>query len=329
MKHYTHISSEERDIIAHMHSQKKTISDIARALGRNKGSISRELKRNSSAEYDCYMGHRAQQRAEQRAEISFRHPRLRNSKIRDYVISNLLKKNWSPEIISAMLPREHPGLSISIEAIYQFIYAQDTLVRNELIGHLRHSHRNRRPKGRANRKHTTRIPNRISIDERPASVMTRGEFGHWETDSLISRKSAMSLNSLTERKSRLLFLSRLDSKTAENTSTTIIRRLKQLPLSARRTITSDNGTEFANHEHITDALHIKYFFAHPYTAWERGTNENINGLVRWYLPKGTDFSKLTNEQISAIELEINERPRKCLGFKTPIEVARSCVALQY
>ena len=130
---------------------------------------------------------------------------------------------------------------------------------------------------------------RRQVDERPKSVEARQEFGHWEGDSLVSRKSLAALNSLTERKSRLLMLTKLDRKGAIETKDAVVRRLKIFPSEGRRTLTMDNGTENAQHQEITSSLDIKCFFAHPYASWERGTNEHINGLIRWYLPKGTDF----------------------------------------
>jgi len=145
---------------------------------------------------------------------------------------------------------------------------------------------------------------------------------------LVSRKSYVALNSLVERKSRLLKLTKLNRKTAVNTRETIVRRLKDLPYKARKTLTMDNGTENAEHQKITAAIGIECYFAHPYSSWERGTNENINGLIRWYLPKGTDFNTITDEQIDRIESLINNRPRKCLNYKTPLEVASQFVALR-
>jgi IS30 family transposase len=174
----------------------------------------------------------------------------------------------------------------------------------------------------------TKIPNRISIEERPASVLERKEFGHWEGDSLVSRKSLGALNSLVERTSKLLYLSKLKRKTALETYRVVVEKLKKLPQRARLTLTMDNGTENAKHQEITSTIGTKCYFAHPYASWERGTNENLNGLVRWYLPKGTDFSKITDEQIKQIESLINNRPRKCLGYRTPLEVASSYVALR-
>ncbi len=174
----------------------------------------------------------------------------------------------------------------------------------------------------------TKIPNRVPIDARPKAVDERKQFGHWESDTLISRRSKTALHSMTERKSRLLRLSKLESKTAAETNKAVTRALKKLPAQAKRTLTMDNGTENAKHEQLTATLGIKCYFAHPYAAWQRGSNEQINGLIRRYLPKGTDFGKIDKDQIKKIERLINNRPRRCLGFKTPLEVARSFVALQ-
>ena len=146
--------------------------------------------------------------------------------------------------------------------------------------------------------------------------------------TVVSRKSLAALNSLTERKNRLLMLTKLDRKGAMETKDAVVNRLQVFPPEGRRTLTMDNGTENAQHQEITAMLDTKCLFAHPYASWERGTNEHINGLIRWYLPKGTDFSKISDEQIAQIESLINNRPRKCLGFKTPVEVASSFVALR-
>ena len=326
-KGYSQLSLEERDKITLMRAEGKKASEIARALARDKSTMSRELNRNSSPEYKLYMSHRAQGRYEERRKQASRRLRLKNDLIRSYVIGKL-KEGWSPEQIAGRLRIDNPRISISHEAIYQFIYDNNTEGRQELIDSLRRSHSKRKKKAIGRRVKKTKIPNRVSIEERPVSVQTRKQFGHWEGDSLVSRKSMVCLNSLVERKSRLLILTKLDRKSAEETSSAVIKRLKSLPEKARRTLTMDNGTENAKHEEITSILEIKCYFAHPYASWERGTNEHVNGLVRWYLPKGTDFSKISDEQIAMIESLINNRPRKCLGFKTPTEVASSFVALR-
>lgn len=326
-KRYNHLSLEERDKITVMRSEGKAISEIARVIGRNKGTISRELRRNSSSEYKLYLSHRAQGRAEQRKREACERPRLKNSQILGYV-QNKLKEGWSPEQIAGRIKKEHECLSISHEAIYQYIYDSKTADRKELIGCLRRAHRKRKLKGIGRKTKKTKIPNRTSIEARPASVETRKQFGHWEGDSLISRKSTVSLNSLVERKSRLLILTKLKRKTADETNKAVVKRLNGFPQKSRRTLTMDNGSENSGHQEITSAIGIKCYFAQPYASWQRGTNENTNGLIRWYLPKGTDFSKISDKHIAQIESLINNRPRKCLGFRTPIEVASSFVALR-
>mgnify|MGYP001563310268 CR=1 FL=1 len=326
-KRYNHLSLEERDKITVMKSEGKAISEIARVIGRNKGTISRELGRNSSSDYKLYLSHRAHGRAEQRKREACKRTRLKNSQILAYVHSKL-KEGWSPEQISGRIETEHPGLSISYEAIYQYIYDSKTADRKGLIDCLRRAHRKRKQKGIGRKTQKTKIPNRIPIEARPALVENRQQFGHWEGDSLVSRKSTVSLSSLVERKSRLLILTKLQRKSAAETCKAVVNRLNNFSDKARRTLTMDNGSENAGHQEITAAIGIKCYFARPYASWQRGTNENTNGLVRWYLPKGTDFSKISDEHIAQIETLINNRPRKCLGFKTPNEVAFPFVALR-
>ncbi len=310
-----------------MLAEEKSLGEIAKALGRSKSTVSREMKRNSSPEYRLYLSHRAHGRAELRKKQANTHQRLKDERVESYVRS-MLKDGWSPELIAGRIEIDQPGLSISHEAIYQYIYHPDTKERQELIQCLRRAHRKRRNKGIGRKERKTKIPNRVPIDQRPQSVESRIQFGHWEGDSLVSRKSLAALNSLVERKSRYLMLTKLDAKTAEATYNAVVDRLGDLPAKARLTMTFDNGTENAKHEAITAAIGTKCYFARPYASWQRGTNEHVNGLIRWYLPKGTDFSKITDKQISMIESLINNRPRKCLGFKKPIEVAAPFVALR-
>lgn len=326
-KQYVHLSLAERDQITQLLWEGKKSRDIAVMIGRDKSTIYRELKLNSSPEHKKYLSHRAHQRAENRREEASCRKRLKDDLIRGYV-EDKLQIGWSPELISGRIKIEHPGQSISYEAIYQYIYHAETTNRGELIEYLRRSHRKRKKKGIGRKERRTKIPNRIPIDERPKSVEKRQEFGHWEGDSIVSRKSLAALNSLTERKSRLLLLTKLDRKGAIETKNAVVRRLQVFHSKGRRTLTMDNGTENAQHQEITASLDTKCFFAHPYASWERGTNEHINGMIRWYLPKGTDFSKISDKQIAKIESLLNNRPMKCLGFKTPIEVASSFVALQ-
>jgi IS30 family transposase len=321
-KPYKHLSQEEREIIANLLSGGSSLGDIAKAVGRDRSTISRELTRNSPPERRRYVPCRAHARACERKTKANKHERLKNDLVRQYVKEGLAK-GWSPEQISGRIRIDHPGQTINHEAVYQYIYHPQNPDRLEMIQLLRRAHKKRKNKGIGRKVRKTKIPNRIPIDARPKSIEDRRHYGHWEGDSLISRKSKAALNTLVERKSRLVLITKLLRKSADETNRAVIDRLKKLPAKGRQTLTLDNGTENAKHELLSIKLGIRCYFARPYASWERGTNENINGLIRWYLPKGTDFRTITPEQIARIEYLLNSRPRKCLGYKTPLEVAAS------
>lgn len=324
---YQQLSLEERDQIAVMSWEGESLRQIAQALGRAPSTIAREVRRNASLVYHSYLPHRAQDRAASRRQKASQRPRLKNDRLRAYVLAKL-HEGWAPEIIAGRIRLDHPALSISHEAIYQYIYHAQTPNREELILLLRRAHRKRKQRGLGRKERKTKIPNRIGIEARPPSVAARRRFGHWEGDALVSRKSSVALSSLVERKSRLLKLTRLPRKGAPEMVQAVLHRLGSLPPKARQTLTLDNGTENASHQELTQAIGLNCFFCHPYASWERGSNEQVNGLIRYYLPKGTDFGKITEDQLAQIESLINHRPRKCLGFKTPLEVAAPFVALQ-
>src|SRR4030066_166522 len=326
-KQYWHLSIDERERIAQLKNEGTGLSERAHQLGRDKGTISREVKRKGAPLYKSYTPCRAQQRSDERRRAASRRERLRDETIRQYVHEKLFA-GWAPEQIAGRWPLERRGLSISTETIYQYIYDAKSEDREELIACLRRSHKKRKQRAVGRKQKKTKIPNRVSIEDRPQSVEGRRTYGHWEGDSMISRKSTFALNSLTERKSRLILITRMKRKGAKETLDAVTNRLGVLPQKFRRTLTLDNGTENTKHEIITEGIGVKCYFAHPYASWERGTNENANGLVRWYFPKGTDFAKITDEQIALVESLLNNRPRKCLGFKTPIEAAASSVALR-
>lgn len=302
-----------------------SLREIADVLGRSKGTISRELRRNAAPAYHVYTPCRAHERAVQRKRESGKRPRLKNERIVSYVREKL-SDEWSPEIIAGRISRDIRGASISHEAIYQYIYHPETGGGEELIGFLVRAHRKRKKKGPGRRERKAKIPNRISIEKRPVSADNRSRYGHWEGDSLVSRKSLSALNTLVERKSRYTHLTKLERKSSEATRDAVIKRLGPLPERARRSLTVDNGTENARHEEITEAIGTRCYFADPYASWQRGSNEQVNGMVRRYFPKGTDFSKITDEQVAWVESRINNRPRKCLGYKTPAEVAAVALA---
>ncbi len=319
-KCYQQLSEEDRDKLHIMLQSGTKVSQIGKALGRHSSTIYRELHRNASPEYQHYLPHWAQRRSQKRKSQAVRRRRLKNDIIESYVRAKL-SESLSPELIAGRIGQDLPGQRISHEAIYQYIYHRDTPGRAELIECLRRAHRKRKNKAIGRKQRKTKIPGRVPIEMRPKLAENRSQAGHWEGDTLVSRKSHAALCSLVERKTRLLCLTKIPSREAAVTAEAMISRLQNLPPMSRRTITLDNGTENAQHQSITAAIKTKCFFATPYHAWERGTNEYVNGLVRWFLPKGTDFGKISDLQIMQVESIINNRPMKCLGYKSPLEVA--------
>lgn len=318
-KTYKHLSIEERDILAVLKSQGHSIRQIAAVLNRSPSTLSRELTRNAPPVYTgYYLSHKAQQRADKRKNESHRRHRLKNGFIRAYVEKHLLL-GWSPELIAGRLSIEHPELSISHEAIYQWIY-QDAL---HLITHLVRAHRRRKHRGYSRKHKTSHIPERVSIRERPAAVLKRLQMGHWETDTISCRKSYQAVQVSVERKARYAQLAKLKAKTSRAMSVALIRRLSRYPATLRRSITYDNGPENAEHMRTNRILGTLSYFCEPFHSYERGTVENTIGLVRRFVPKKTNLAEVSQDQLTKIENWLNNRPRKCLGFKTPAEVFKA------
>ena len=328
---YQQLTVSEREKIQEGLWAKKSLRSIAEDIGRPVSTISREIKRNKPPERNLYTPRLAEERAKEKRKERGRHDRLKNQTIREYVIAKL-KDGYSPEQISGRLSLEQPEWKISHEAIYQYIYAQfyregnGRCLTENLRIYLKRGHRHRTAKGMRKGQRIFK-PKGISIDDRPKSVEERKVVGHWEGDSIVSRKSPYALNTIVERKTGLVFITRLKDHTAKETSVSVIERLGSLPLKFRMTLTLDNGTENSDYETITNTLGTVCYYAHPYHSWERGTNENTNGLIRWYLPKGTDFATITDEEIVAVETALNNRPRKRLGWKTPLEAFNESVAV--
>ena len=295
---------------------------MAKALSRSPSSVSRELKRNFPQEHKVYTSRLANERALIKRKSRGRTDRLKNDRIRSYVIFHL-KKRWSPEQISNKIKidiRER----ISHEAIYRFIYAPISYGKprpgfEDLRPYLRRRRKLRQPKGM---RRCQRLPkyHGISIDKRPLVVYTRRRIGDWESDTVESVNHRPGINTLVERKSGLVFITKLNGKTGFDTTNAIKTRFKNLPTKVKHTLTLDNGPENSDWKNIEDNTGAKCYLAHPYHSWERGTNENTNGLIRDYYPKKTDFSTILEEDIQYIEYELNTRPRKRLGWKTPLEV---------
>jgi transposase, IS30 family len=333
MRNYQQLSIEEREKIHLGIWQRKSLRQMAFELGRSPSTISRELNRNFPKHRMVYKPRLAQERAQATIKKRGQRLRLKSSVIRAYVKDKLTNEDWSPEQIAGTLPFDHPGWTVSPEAIYQYIYAQYTregyghCVGEDLRAYLKRKHKVRKRK-KIPFKEEKGIKNRVSIDERPMVVDERIEPGHWEGDSIVSRKSLVGLNTLVERISGLVKISKINNGTGVETAKVVTDCLRNIPEPMRKSLTVDNGSENAGHQNITESLGLAVYFAHPYHSWERGTNENTNGLIRYYFPKGTDFATIPDERIKEVEEKLNTRPRKRLGYRTPQEVFNNCVALK-
>ena len=282
-------------------------TDISRIIGVHKSTISRELKRNRGKK--GYRHKQAHQHAIGRRDKS--QPRITD---KDWgMIEELIYLDWSPEQISEYC-KEEQELQISHEWIYQHIY-RDKHNGGRLWKHLRCHKKRRKRYGSYDKR--GQIPNRKWIDDRPQAVEDRSRLGDWEADTIIGKGKQGAIVTLVDRKSRFLRMGLVARRTKEIVAEKIISLLDDLPV---HTITCDNGKEFTDHEIFAKALEAEVYFAHPYASWERGTNENTNGLIRQYIPKDTKFSDLTYEDMKFVENRLNMRPRKCLSFKTPVVI---------
>src|SRR5665213_98887 len=322
-KYYKHLSVEERNHLSVLKGKGLSLRAISLVLKRSPSTLSRELKRNvPPIRSGYYLSHRAHQRYVLRNHQRARRLRLKTKRIRAYV-RRQLKRGWSPELISGRLGHLRPKQTIGPEAIYQWVYAEAT----DLISCLVRHHRKRLSFGHTHRHAKNHIPGRVSINERPKIINLRRQFGHWETDTMVSRQSKVAMRALVERQSRFSKLGKLKRKTARQMSHSLNRTLGRFPQAARLSLTYDNGSENTNHLETNQVLGTKSFFCAPFHSWEKGTVENTIGLVRRHLPKKTDLAKVSLKEFKVIERWLNNRPRKCLGFQTPAEVFRRSVAL--
>jgi len=307
---YTQLTQEERYQISALLKAGHDQTEIAMILGRHKSTISREIRRNTGLR--GYRPKQAQRLTDER----------RHSKVRTHIndgtwlaVEQLINLDWSPEQISLWL-KTFCAISISHEWIYQFVL-QDKAHGGDLYHHLRCQKQRRKRYGSYNRR--GQLIDRVCIEERPAIVDLRSRIGDWELDTIIGKNHKQAIVSLTERKTRFTLIQKVDHKTSQCVSNAIITLLS--PFSDRvHTMTSDNGKEFSDHKNIAAKLKAKFYFAHPYASWERGLNENTNGLIRQYFPKGSDFTTISQKEINQAMDKLNNRPRKCLGMKTPNQV---------
>jgi IS30 family transposase len=322
---YKHLSIEEREYVQQGLWKHKSLRTIAKELNRQPSSISREIERNLPPERFLYTPRLSHERALKKRKSRGRADRLKNDTIREYVISHL-KLRWSPEQISNRLRKDIPHASISHEAIYQYIYHQIHrdgwgLLRpgcQDLRTYLRRRKKRRTHKGQ---RRCQRIfkPKGVSINERPVIVSERGRLGDWEGDTVESISHKPGVNTLVERKTGVVLITKLKNKTSRATTEAISFRMSALPERAKYSLTMDNGPENQGWQTLEEKTGLKTFFANAYHSWERGTNENTNGLIRDYFPKKTDFSMVSEEKIQQVEYLLNTRPRKRFGWLTPLE----------
>lgn len=318
---YTHIDSLERERTGLLRAGGMKIPAIARRLGRDSTTIRREVRR-SRPFFLGYVPSAAERDAERKRRIP-RRPKKLDHQALSKVVYEKLKKRWSPEQIAHFLKETYPEdmrMQISHESIYTYIYVLPRgELRKELIRYLRQGAR-----GRQRRKRNTdergKIPNMVSIRERPKEVEARTIPGHWESDLIIGKEHKSAIGTLVERTTRTTILVPLKAKDATTVRKAFARTVKRLPKEACRSLTHDRGTEMHEHELFTKDTEVQVYFADPHSPWQRGTNENTNGLIRQFFPKGTDFNKVSVQELKRVQRLLNERPRETLGWKTPQEI---------
>ena len=317
---YRHMSAEERETLSLGLAHGQSLRTMASVLGRAPSTVSRELARN--AVRGPYRACTAHTLSSARARQPRRSRKLLDPWLWQYVQRHLAE-GCSPEQIAGRLQRAYPddmGKQLSAETIYAGLYVlpRGTL-RSALLAALRQARKARRPRARGTDRRG-QIPHMTPIAERPTEVATRTVPGHWEGDLIKGARNGSAVGTLVERTTRLVILARMTGTDARSAREGFTKKLQHVPAPLRKTLTYDRGKEMAEHERLAARLAIRIFFADPYSPWQRGTNENTNGLLRQYLPKGTNLSGYTQRELNAIAHRLNTRPRKCLDFATPLEV---------
>lgn len=317
---YRQLMPDQRNQIQRGLNQGLSIRGIARQLGRSPSTISREIQRGRVEEtYDAVCGREEAQRRRRKGVRKL----TEGSPLTLAVTHAILQRKWSPEQIAGRLRMDYPEdkqWHVSHETIYQFIYAHPAgELRKALIAGLRRGHSKRKPRTRGKDRRGG-ITNMRSIRERPEEAQAREVPGHWEGDLIKGAFNASAIGTLVDRSSRFVILARVEDSTAEAILESFTRRLRTLPKSFRQTLTYDQGREMARHQELERNTGIRVYFADPHSPWQRPTNENTNGLLRQYFPKGTDLSEYSQRRLTQVAEELNNRPRKSLGFRTPAEV---------
>lgn len=322
MKKYKHLTLFERETISQLLSGRKSLSDISKVIGRDKSTISREISRTKLTRFG-YRAFTAQALVLRRQKVPKKPEKIENnSALKEYIHSHL-KLKWSPEQIANRLKIEYPtdkNMQVSHETIYTYLYVMPKgELKKELMSHLRQERTLRRKRGKMHPKRG-HIQDMVSIKDRPDGANTRRVPGHWEGDLIVGKERKSALGTLVERTTRTTILVPLKEKDALAVRRAFARETKNLPVQMKLSLTYDRGKEMADHKLFTRETKIQVYFADPYAPWQRGTNENTNGLLRQYFPKGTDFGKIPRKEIKRVQDLLNGRPRKVLNWHTPLEV---------
>ena len=317
---YTRLGLSDREIISREARAQTSFVDIARILGRSTSTVSREIWANANYS-SCYRAARAHERSR---EQKIRHPIRKldgNPALKDYVFRGL-RNEWSPEEIAQRLLLEYPldkTMRISHESIYQYLYCLPKgELKQELMRGLRQERKHRLSRA-ARHYRRQRIQDIVSITERPKEAEGRIVPGHWEGDLIVGKNHESAIGTLVERTTRLTLIVPLKKKDAFTVRREFAKAFTRIPMKFRKSLTYDRGTEMSEHKLFTEETKIQVYFADPYSPWQRGTNENTNGLIRQYFPKGTDFRNISLAALKEAERRLNSRPRKALGFSTPSE----------
>lgn len=320
---YRRLSGEEREEISRCMASGLSLGTTAIVIGRHKSTICREINK-AHGNRTTYRAGKADKRAKRNASKRKRGKRrLRNDKkLRRYVHTHL-KLKWSPEQIAERLKKEYPSdmsMRISPESIYMYVYVMPKgRLKDELLRAMRRNHRRRHRKSGERAITIREMEDMISIDDRPKEVETREIPGHWEGDLIVGKNRQSAIGTIVERKTKYLKIVRLKNKTADEVKNKFAKAFEKDPEHLRLSLTYDQGREMAKHKELSKAVNIKVYFAHKASPWERGTNENTNGLLRQFFPKGTDFNKVSLKELRYAERLMNGRPRKTLGWKSPEE----------
>tara|TARA_B100000929_G_scaffold287524_1_gene274368 strand:- start:233 stop:1228 length:996 start_codon:yes stop_codon:yes gene_type:complete len=322
-KKYKRLTFKERVIIQTLIDEKKSKAFIAKKLNRARSTISREVNKLTQSKDDKYDATLANWLAKDDYLNKRNLDKIStHKKLKFYVYKGLLK-GWSPDQISGRLKDKYPNdpvMSISYEAIYMHIYRHRQTSLNKKLIKLLPYQKSQRRRANAKTKRGSKIKDIINIKERPKHIENRQEIGHWEGDLVIGKGQKSAIGTIVERKSRYLCIIKLKDRKSATVTKQFAKILKGFNQNLIKTMTYDNGVEMAKHKDFTKQTGIKVYFADPYASWQRGTNENTNGLIRRYFPKGTDFNKVTAKQLKYIQDKINNRPRKIIGYKTPNEI---------